>query len=351
MLQQIKENLSVDKSLYISLDDLYFRQHTLTSVAELFYQQGGRHLFMDEVHKYQGWQQEVKSLYDFLPELQLVLSGSSILALQQAHVDLSRRIVRYTLPILSFREYLGLHHKIDLPEYSLQEILTNHETLALEIAKQVPSILSYYTHYQQVGVFPFFQEGESDYYPKLNQLINLIIDYDLPEVRPLENASLGKLKKLLYIISTAVPFKPNIQKLTESIGTSRNKLLEMLDILEKSQLIRNLRSAAFGISLLNKPDKIYLHNTNYIHALAEENPNRGNLRETLFMSHVQDAGLVTTYSDQADFMVSGKYTFEIGGREKGSKQIKGIEHSYVIADDLLVGVRNKIPLWLFGFLY
>jgi hypothetical protein len=351
MLQQIKRNLPIEQSLYVSLDDLYFRTHSLVSVAEDLHKQGLRHLYVDEVHKYHGWQQEIKNLYDFLPDLQLVVSGSSIIILQQSEADLSRRLARYQLPILSFREYLALHHGLTFPALTLDQILNDHSTLTESLNKEIYLVLQKYRHYQEYGAFPFSKESEADYALRLNQLINVIIDYDLTEARPLESASLAKLKKLLYIISTAVPFKPNIQKLTNALSTSRNKLLEMLDMLEKSKLIRNLRSSVHGVSLLNKPDKIYLHNTNYIHALAEEKPNLGNLRETLFLSHLQDAGIVVTHSTKTDFEVAGKYHVEVGGKDKGYGQLNGLKNSFIVADDIERGFKNKIPLWLFGFLY
>lgn len=350
MLQYIKQNLPLEKSLYVTLDDLYFRTNTLVDTVGKFYSTGGRYLFVDEVHKYPGWQTEVKNLYDFHRDLQLVVSGSSILALQQSPADLSRRLARYTLPVLSFREYLALAHNTEWPAYELPQLLEKHESIATEIVTRHPSILELYKHYQTVGQFPFFLTSEADYFLRVNQLINLIIDYDLPEARPLESSSLGKLKKLLYIISTAVPFKPNIQKLTVALGTNRNKVLEMLDMLDKAQLIRMLRSSVHGVSLLNKPDKIYLHNTNFIHALAEEKPNTGNLRETLFLTHTRDAGLTVTYAPQTDFKISNNH-FEVGGKEKGNKQLQGLANAYVIADDTDIGLGSKIPLWLFGFLY
>ncbi|QOI97996.1 MAG: AAA family ATPase [Flammeovirgaceae bacterium] len=351
MLQYIKEQLPVKNTLYLTLDDLYFRQHTLTEVAEEFYQLGGRYLFLDEVHKYQGWQTEVKNLYDFKKELQLVISGSSILALQKSSADLSRRVMEYHLPGLSFREYLSLLHGIDLPAYTFEEIIRDHESISGLIIKKVKALLAHYHHYIKYGVYPFFIEGEAAYLTKLNQLINVIIDYDLPEARAMEGASLARLKKLLYIISRSVPFTPNIHKLSVAVGTSRIRVLEMLDTLEKAQLIRNLRSDVKGISLMNKPDKIYLNNTNLVHALADEKPNKGNIRETLFLSHVQDAGLTVSYPKVGDFKVNEKYTFEVGGKEKTNVQIKGVKNAYIVADDIEYGFGNKIPLWLFGFLY
>ncbi|WP_285008360.1 ATP-binding protein [Pedobacter faecalis] len=351
MLQYIKQNLPLDQTLYVSLDDLYFRQNNLVEVAERFYGLGGRHFFLDEVHKYADWQTAVKNIYDFLPEMKLVISGSSILALQHSRADLSRRMLNYHLPELSLREYLSLKHLTEMPIYGFEEILNNHADIAEELRKIIASPLKSLNDYFTYGAYPFFLEGESDYFMRINQLINVIIDYDLPEAKALEVATLAKLKKLMYVLSTAVPFTPNISKLAEQVDTSRVRLLEMLHILEQAQLIHNLRSASYGTSLMNKPEKIYLHNTSLIGALAEGKPDIGNMRETFFLSQVQNSGAVVTYPKAGDFMVNGKYLMEIGGINKKGKQIRGHEKAYIVADDLEYGFGNKIPLWLFGFLY
>ncbi len=351
MLQYIRQHLPLEQSLYVTLDDLYFRKNSLVETTNEFYRLGGRYLFIDEAHKYAGWQTEVKNIYDFHPDLQIVVSGSSILALQQSPADLSRRLARYSLPVLSFREYLALTQGVEWPAHTLPDLLEKHEQIAADIVARHAPVLALYKHYQSVGQFPFFLTSEADYPTRISQLINLIIDYDLPEARPLEKTSLGKLKTLLYIISTAAPFKPNIQKLAAALATNRNQVLDMLDMLDKAQLIRLLRSSARGVSLLNKPEKIYLHNTNFIHALAEDKPNSGNLRETLFLTHTRDAGLPVTHSSQTDFTVSSKYHFEIGGKGKAMKQLTGLSHAFVVPDDIEIGYRQKIPLWLFGFLY
>ncbi len=351
MLQHIKMNLPLDKTLYASLDDLYFRQNSLTVVAEKFYEHGGRYLFLDEVHKYEDWQTAVKNIYDFLPEMNLVVSGSSILALQQSRSDLSRRVINYHLPELSFREFLLLKYGWDFSVYTLDDLLLNHSLIAGQIQQILKSPLKFVKEYFAYGAYPFFMEGEEDYFVRINQLINVIIDYDLPEAKAIEVATLAKLKKLLYIISTSVPFKPNITKLAEQVDTSRIRLLEMLHILEQSQLIHNLRSANQGISLMNKPEKIFLHNTSLIEALAEGKPDIGNIRETFFLSQLQNSGAVVTYPKYADFLVNNKYLFEVGGKNKSNEQIKDHVNSFIVADDLEYGWGNKIPIWLFGFLY
>lgn len=351
MLQHIKARLPLDRTLYVSLDDLYFKQHTLSEVGEAFYKQGGRYFFLDEVHKYPDWQREVKNLYDFMPDLQIVVSGSSILALQRSEADLSRRLLRYHLPELSLREYVTLKEGIAVPACSLKELLKAHTGIADKIRKVLPSPLRWFKDYLREGAYPFFLEGGGDFSVRLNQLINVIIDYDLPEARAIETGTQAKLKKLLYVLSQAVPFTPNIAKLAGQIGTSRSRLLEMLDVLEKAKLIHNLRVASFGISLMNKPEKVYLHNTSLIMALAEERPNAGNLRETFFYTQLAGAEHRVTYPKAGDFLIDNKYHFEIGGRGKGKRQIAGVPEAYVVMDDIEYGNGKTVPLWLFGFLY
>lgn len=351
MLQHIKANLPVDQTLYLSADDLYFKQHTLTEVAERFHQQGGKHLFLDEVHKYADWQREVKNLYDFYPKLQVVVSGSSILALQRSEADLSRRLLRYHLPELSLREFIALKDGVTLPVYPLNDVLERHTQLVDELKGALPSPLKSFQEYNKLGAYPFFLEGEDEYLVRINQLINVIIDYDLPEAKAIEPGTQAKLKKLLYILSTAVPFTPNIARLAEQVGTSRSRLLEMLDLLEKAQLIYNLRSASFGISLMNKPEKVFLHNTSLIMALAEGQPNKGNVRETFFYAQLVGAGHRITYPKAGDFYVDNQYTVEVGGKSKGTKQIAASDDAYLAIDDIEYGTVRKVPLWLFGFLY
>ncbi|GAB2606153.1 ATP-binding protein [Belliella aquatica] len=351
MLQYLKENLPLDQSLYLSLDDLFFKQNSLVDLAERFYQLGGRNLLLDEVHKYEDWQSAVKNIYDFYPDLKLIISGSSILALQKSQADLSRRLVYYELPELSFREYLSLKLKIELEKYDLTQILKDHQKLIDPILASVPDVMLHFENYKKIGAYPFFLEDERDYISKINQLINVIIDYDLPEGKDISTSTQAKLKKLLYLISTSVPFSPNITKLAEKTDTTRPRLLEMLHMLEVSKLIKSLRSSSKGISMMNKPDKIYLSNTNLIYALALENQNSGNIRETFFYNQLENSGSILTTAKNGDFLVNNQFEFEVGGKNKTFDQIANIPNSYIAADEMLYGMGNKIPLYLFGFLY
>ena len=351
LLQFIKTNLDPEKSLYLSLDDLYFSTFGIYETAEKFYHDGGEYLALDEVHKYPDWQREVKNILDFLPELKLYLSGSSVLALRKSEADLSRRVLFYELPELSFREYLLLYKHIDLPVIQAEDIIKNHPRISSEYIEILDKPLMHLHSYMQSGIYPFFQNDEEEYAMRLQQLIKMVIDYDLPEATQITVGTTHQIKKLLYIISESVPFMPNISKLSEDLGTTRNRLIELLHLLEAANLSRNLWSETKGISLLNKPEKIYLRNTNFMYALNPQNTNRVNLRETIILMWFQNAGIPVTYAKKADFFVYHKWYLEIGGKNKKQKQIAGQENGFLVMDDLPVGFGNKIPLWLWGFLY
>ena len=353
LLQHIKLTYhdQLDQIMYVSLDDLWFSEHSLIDLVDRFVKIGGKRIYLDEVHKYEDWQLAVKNIYDFNPDLKLVVSGSSILALQKSVADLSRRLVYYELPELSLREFIALKNKLELPSYSIADILSGHVEITNELTAKVPLPLAELSKYLQFGAYPFFMEGEQDYFQKITQLINLIIDYDLPFGKDISVATQSKLKKLLYILSTSVPFTPNISKLAEKTETTRLQLLEFLHLLEASRLVRNLRSSTVGVSLMNKPDKIYLHNTSLIHALAESTAEKGNLRETFTLSQLQNTGLKITFPKNGDFLIDGKFLIEVGGKLKNKKQIHAEENSSIISDDLVYGYGNKVPMYLLGFLY
>ncbi len=351
MLQHIRKELPPDESLYISLDDLYFRKHSFYELADTFYKRGGRYLYADEIHKYDNWQQELKNIYDFFPDLKLVVSGSSILALQESRADLSRRLLRYKLPELSLREFIALETGEELPVFELESLLSKGNKIIDEIRERIPSPLKHYRDYLKMGAYPFFIEGKEEFLYRVNELIKVIIDYDLPEGRDITSATRGKLKTLLYVISTIVPFTPNIAKLARQVKTSRTRLLGMLDLLEQAQLISNLRAAVHGTSLLNKPEKVYLHNTSLIYALSEGRADIGNLRETFMLTQMRNAGHTVTYPETGDFRVDNKYLFEVGGKNKGRKQLSGEKNAFIAADDIVYGTSGKTPLWLFGLMY
>lgn len=351
LLQYVKENFQNDGTvLYASLDDLHFQANTLVDLAEEFHQNGGKYLFLDEVHKYPNWSLEIKNIYDTYSDLKIVFTSSSVLEIYKGDADLSRRAVSYELKGLSFREFLSIEKKIDLAPVNLKYILENHQNLATVITATV-KILPLFKQYLKIGYYPFYRENESIYYQKINNVVNLILETDIPSVYSTEYKTIHKLKKLLYIIATSVPFQPNITKLSQKIDTtSRSSTLQYLHYLDQANLINNLKSNTKGNNYLVKPDKIYLENTNLMYALGETKNQDGNIRETFFYNQLKEVGSINT-SKESDFLIEGTYTFEVGGKNKKHTQIKGLENSFVAADNIEIGFGSKIPLWLFGLMY
>lgn len=350
LLQYIKKNLPLnEETLYVSLDQIWFAENRLTDLTDDFVKKGGKYLFLDEVHKYPNWAQELKNIYDDYPQLKIVFTGSSLLEILNARADLSRRAVVYTMQGLSYREYLNLILKEDLPILSLEDVLLNHITLAQELNTKLKP-LQHFESYLKSGYYPFFLEAPNLYLPRLEEVINLILEIELPLLRKVEVAYINKLKQLLQIIAQSVPFMPNISKLSERIGINRNTLISYLYFLQEAHIIKNLYKDAKGITQLQKPDKIFLENTNLQYVFSTDTPNLGSIRETFFVNQLSYQHL-TEYTKQGDFKVDSHYTFEIGGGHKTNKQIEQIKNSYIAADSLEYGSANKIPLWLFGFLY
>lgn len=350
LLQYIKQRYGQSTTaLYISLDDLYFSENTLTRLAEDFAAKGGTHLFVDEVHKYPNWAVELKNIYDGLPGLRVVFTGSSLLEILNARADLSRRALVYSLQGLSFREYLNLNLNIDLKAYTLKDILDNHLDIALEISNKLKP-LQHFEGYLRTGYFPFYKGKEVIYYKQLQEIINMIIEIELPQLRGTGTALIPKIKQLIFILSQSVPFKPNASALANKIKISRKTLLEYFNYLSDAQVFNALYKEAHGISLLQKPEKLFLENSNYLYAIKQDAPNTGSLRETFFYNQVKQ-GHQVTYPDRGDFCVDGKYYFEVGGKSKRGGQLSGATLGYVAADGIELGYDRKIPLWLFGFLY
>ncbi len=349
MLQYIKENLgSSNEVIYVSLDDIYFAEISLKKFVEKFVAQGGKYLFLDEVHKYTTWSVELKNIYDLYPNLKIVFSGSSLLEIFKGQADLSRRVSVYHLKELSFREFLAIKYNIDFQTFNLETILKNHTDLSLQITEE-QKVLAFWQEYLTTGAFPFFKET-NNYQIRLKQIINQILEEDLIAVEDLSFQSIIKIKKLLFAIATSSPFKPNIKKLAERLQIERNTLYKYIHILEKANLIYRFFAPNRGISILSKPDKIYLHNPNLVYLFAENQPNIGTVRETFFANQLSVNHKVNI-PKTADFLVNDKYLFEIGGKTKTRKQIAEQDNAFVVSDDIEIGFGNKIPLWLFGFLY
>ena len=351
LLQHIKKTFSenLQNVLYVSLDNLYFVENSLIDFVETFVQRGGTHLFLDEVHKYPNWSQAIKNIYDDYPELFVVFTGSSLLEILNARADLSRRVLVYNMQGLSFREYLSIKTKVELPVLSLEEIIKNNEKLSFQIVSKVKPF-AYFEDYLKIGYYPFFLEGEEDYNSRLTEVINMILDIELPLLRKIDTSYISKIKKLLMVVAKSAPFIANTTELASMIGVARQKLLSYFDYLEESMLIKQLFKESRGLGTFQKPDKLFLENTNLMYALAEEKIEIGNIRETFILNQLKKKHDVF-FSIESDFYVDNKYTFEIGGKNKKRKQIQGVENSYIIADNIEYGTDRRIPIWLFGFLY
>ncbi len=335
--------------LYVALDDLFFSSNTLYSLAEKFNQTGGQLLLLDEVHKYPNWSRELKLIYDDLDELQVIFTSSSILEIHKGESDLSRRSLDYKLKELSLREYLFFREGIQMPELTLNEIIDNHTEIAFEFVKEIKPI-KHYNSYIQTGAYPYFSGDREAYYQQIMNTVNLIMDIDIQSIEGVEYANISKFKRLLYILASNVPFTPNISKLAEKININRNLLVYALQILERAELIHTLNKNSKSISILSKPDKIWLHNTNLNYVLSDNSPDKGNIRETFFIQHLSPHHQLSI-PERGDFMTDKTYIFEIGGKNKSKKQISGIPQAFVVKDDIETGAMNVIPLWLFGFLY
>lgn len=341
ILQKIKQD-GVEHTLYFSADNVYFGQHSLFDTANEFYRKGGQRLYIDEIHKYPMWSTELKMIYDYCPQLQVVITGSSILDLYKGIADLSRRIISYTLVGLSFREYLAMTKGIDLPPVSFEDILRHKVTFP---AGERP--LALFDDYLKTGYYPFW--NETDYATRLNNVINQTLENDIPTYAKMNVATSRKLKQLLFIISQSVPFKPNYTEIGAAMECDRGTVADLAYYLEKARLLMSLRHQEDGMKNYGKPEKIYLGNTNLIYALSEGKPEVGNLRETFFLSQMQVNQEVYA-SKAADFIINGK-TFEVGGKNKGKKQIIGVNNAFVVKDDSEYGYENTIPLWHFGMGY
>ncbi|WKN46013.1 ATP-binding protein [Tunicatimonas pelagia] len=340
-----------NRTLYVSLDDIYFANNTLLELADQFVKNGGEFLILDEVHRYATWSVELKNIYDDYPVLKVIFTGSSALHLHRAKADLSRRVVIYHMPGLSLREFLRLDasYGISLPPVSLSDIIENHTDICLSLTHQFKP-LPVFREYLSLGYYPFFTENKNTYHIKLAEILNLILEVDLPHVVNINLSSIEKIRKLLYLLVEFSPFKPNIQKLSERVGVARNTVIAYLQYLQEKEIISLLYSATKSISAMQKPEKVYLQNPNLFHALASNNVNVGSLRETFFLNQLQQKHTVQ-YPKQGGFLIDDYWVAEIGGSGKGKQQLKGIENGFIAADHLEIGYQNKIPLWLFGFLY
>ena len=342
VLQYVKTQISDSKVLYISADHTFFTTHTLVEVADDFSKEAGSLLVIDEVHKYPDWSRELKQIYDTHPDMKVIFTGSSVLDIIDGVADLSRRVLHYTMYGLSFREYLGLFHHISVPKYSLEEILDGKAHIE-GMLHPLPAFREYLSE----GYYPFAIEG--DFPLRMQNVITKTIESDIAQYAGLRATTAKKLKKMLAVISGLAPYKPNADNLALEIGISRNSVQDYLSLLERAQLIGQLRDDTGGIRGLGKVEKVYIDNPSLMRVLSGGKTDVGNMRETFFYNQMRVKNDVIS-SRQSDFKIE-KYTFEVGGRKKGKKQIEDIPDSFIVKDDIEFAQGNVIPLWAFGLNY
>ncbi len=349
MLQHLKFDLGMPpEALYVTADHNWFYNHTLFDVANDWYKQGGKILFIDEVHKYPKWSVELKNIYDGLPRMQVIFSASSALDIYRGEGDLSRRVMTYLLAGLSFREFLIFTKGISFEAININDIINNHQILSRMITENFHPLPAF-RKYLEVGYLPIVIEGEDTYLMKLKQVINTIVDIDLGYIASYNSGTAIKVKKLLGVIAESVPFKPNIASLARKLDLSRDSVYQYIYQLKDARLLNTISSEGKGVSTLQKPDKIFLENSNLAFALKEK-PDIGNVRETFVLNQLLNAGLNVNAPVEGDFITDG-LTIEVGGKGKNRKQVKHLDNYMIASDDLETGSGNKAPVWLFGFLY
>lgn len=349
LLQYLKFDLGLpSNALYITADHTWFYNHTLLETANDWYKQGGEILFIDEVHKYPNWSVELKNIYDGLPGMKVVFSASSALDIYRGEADLSRRVISYSLAGLSFREFLLFTNKIGFDPVKIEDIIQDHRNLSRKITDGF-RLLPAFQKYLQVGYLPIIAEGEESYLLKINQIINTIVDTDLAYIATYNTGTATKVKKLLGVIAESVPFKPNIAALSRKLDLSRDSVYQYIYQLRDAKLLNTLNSEGKGVSTLQKPDKIFLENTNLAFAL-KDNPDIGNVRETFVLNQLLNSGLKVSSPSEGDFKVDW-LIIEVGGKNKNTSQINHLDNYLIAADDIEIGSGKKVPIWLFGFLY
>ena len=349
LLQRIKEKYAnPDDTFYISLDHYWFGTHELQDLIKFMYKRGITEFYIDEVHKYKGWSGILKTLVDELHDLRIVYTGSSLLEIDNAKVDMSRRQTPYTLKGMSFREYLEYDGILKMNAVTLEELLSNHVPIAMDIVSKTKVLVAFDT-YLHTGVYPFYRDAGKDFLVRLKEVVDTVIESDLPAVEKITYDTVDKCKKLLMIIAENVPLQPNVDKLATSLGTTRDTLLKLLYKLDKAEILELLTVELKSYKKLVNPEKIYLSNTNLMYALSPK-IEIGTLRETFFIDQCASVGTVQM-PPKGDFLVNGKYLFEVGGEGKTFDQIADIPNSYLAVDGIETGYGARIPLWMFGLLY
>lgn len=354
MLQYIKQHYSIsDRTvLYCSCDGAYFASHTLLDLVNQFYKNGGKHLFLDEIHKYPNWSREIKEIYDLYPSMRIVISGSSLLSLQEGDADLSRRCVNHDIQGLSFREFLHFYHGIDVPKYSLEQLLANPWPLVEEVNDKCRP-LQYFQDYLQYGYYPYYLQLKNiiDYNTTIEQVVGYIVDDELPRICKVDVQNTRKIKALINILAISVPYEIDVKRLSIQSALQRTTVLEYFNYLNKANILNLLYSDYYNAKKMQKPDKILMDNSNMLYALASQPVNIGTVRETFAVNQLSRSHLVEYAKTGGDLRVDGKYVFEIGGADKDFAQIADMPDSYILADDIEYPSGNKLPLWIIGFLY
>lgn len=350
LLQCIKERFAEHPShaLYVSLDNLWFANHSLTEIVDYHYMHGGTHLFIDEIHKYPSWQTLIKNIYDEYPDLHIVYTGSSMLKIDNSKGDLSRRLADYTLHGLSFREFLKFDAAIDIPVSSLDELLENHQRIAMQVASET-KIMMLFEKYLLHGYYPFYKEDVDGFADRLKNVTHAVLNEDIPAIEEITYPTIQKLQRMLMILAERVPQTPKMNELYAILETTREQGLKMLNLLQRAALLNLLTTETREFQHLSKPDKIYLDNPNLMNALTER-ADKGTLRETFFLNQLSTVADVH-YPRKGDFYVDHKSLFEVGGKNKNYDQIKDIPNSFLAIDGIETGFANRIPLWMFGLLY
>ena len=351
MRQYIKLNYGIQagEALYCMMDSMYFTSHSLLDLAERFHLMGGKHLFLDEVHKYPSWSKEIKEIIDLYPEMKVTFSGSSLLQILNADADLSRRVRSQDLAGLSFREYLRFYHGIELPVFKLEEILSNPDAICPRVCEAChPQPL--FESYLRAGYYPFYDGDVEDYYSRIENVVNFIIDQEMTEFCGVDPANTRKLKAMLMFLCDNVPYEVNIAKLASYLELNKATVLSYLSGMKKAELLHLLYSSNVSVTKMQKPDKIYVHNPNILYALGSRE-NIGTVRECFFVNQLSKGHTVEYGKTSGDFLIDGRITVEVGGKDKSFEQIADIPDSYVFADEMEFPVGKKLPLWLAGFLY
>ena len=349
--QYIKQKYGVNagEALYCLMDSMFFTNHTLLEIADRFHLMGGKHLFLDEVHKYPTWSKELKEIIDLWPDMKITFTGSSLLQILNADADLSRRVLSYDMAGLSFREYLRFYKNIELPVHTLDEVLEDADAVCEEVCKVChPQAL--FEEYLRVGYYPFYDGNEQEYYSRIENVVSFIIDQEMTQFCGVDPAYTRKLKAMMMYLSENPPYEVSISKLSSYLEINKTTVLSYLAHMQRAELLHLLYTDKKSVTKMQKPDKIYVHNTNILYALGFQQ-NIGTIRECFAVNQLSVGNTVEYGKTQGDFRVNSSMTFEVGGRDKSFEQIADLPNSYVLADQIAMPVGKKLPLWLIGFMY